>query len=59
MSYFPGVFITQHHKSRSGYFVNHDLLINGRPSLTQLLPKIETNLSSTSLLNIHLKKLPL
>lgn len=32
MSYFPGVFITQYHKTRAGYFINHDLLINGTPS---------------------------
>jgi hypothetical protein len=30
MSYFPGVFITQYHKSRAGYFINHDLLVNGK-----------------------------
>jgi hypothetical protein len=35
MSYFPGVFITQYHKSRAGYFINHDLLINGTPSHNQ------------------------
>lgn len=29
MSYFPGVFITQYHKARAGYFINHDLLVNG------------------------------
>lgn len=29
MSYFPGVFVTQTHKSRNGYFLNHDLLLNG------------------------------
>ena len=29
MSYFPGVFITQYHKSRAGYYINHDLLMNG------------------------------
>ena len=27
MSYFPGFFITQFHKNRAGYFINHDLLI--------------------------------
>ena len=49
MSYFPGVFITQYHKSRSGYFINHDLLINGKHTATQPLPKPATSLSSTSL----------
>ena len=29
MSYFPGVFISQYHKSRAGYYINHDLLMNG------------------------------
>lgn len=29
MSYFPGVFITQYHKSRAGYFINHDSIMNG------------------------------
>ena len=29
MSYFPGVFITQYHKARAGYYINHDLLMNG------------------------------
>lgn len=47
MSYFPGIFITQYHKSRAGYFINHDLLINGTPLLTQPLPKTEKNSSST------------
>ena len=32
MSYFPGVFITQYHKSRAGYYINHDLLMNGTPA---------------------------
>lgn len=47
MSYFPGVFITQYHKSRAGYFINHDLLMNGRATPTQPLPKLATNSSST------------
>jgi hypothetical protein len=38
MSYFPGVFITQYHKSRAGYFINHDLLVNGTRSLTPASP---------------------
>ena len=59
MSYFPGVFITQYHKSRSGYFINHDLLINCTPSIIQLLPKLAINSSSTLLQNTLLKKLPL
>lgn len=48
MSYFPGVFITQYHKSRAGYFINHDLLVNGTRSRTQPLPKLATNSSSTT-----------
>ena len=47
MSYFPGVFITQYHKSRAGYFINHDLLMNGTAPHTQPPPKLATNSSST------------
>ena len=55
MSYFPGVFITQYHKSRAGYFVNHDLIANGNPTDMQLPHRIETNSYSTILLKIYLK----
>lgn len=58
MSYFPGFFITQYHKSRSGYFINHDLLINGSFFTMQLHLKLAINLSSISQLNILLKNQP-
>ena len=48
MSYFPGVFITQYHKSRAGYYINHDLLMNGTSPLTQLLLTLETDSSFTT-----------
>ena len=47
MSYFPGVFITQYHKSRAGYYINHDLLMNGTPAFRQPPPTPAPNLSST------------
>lgn len=28
MSYFSGIFTTQYHKSKSGYFLNHDILMS-------------------------------
>ena len=48
MSYFPGVFITQYHKSRAGYYINHDLLMNGNSPSTQPPPTLGTNSSSTT-----------
>jgi hypothetical protein len=56
MSYFPGIFITQYHKSRAGYFINHDLLINGISELIQPLPKTERNSSSTTSQKMYPKK---
>ena len=29
MSYFAGLLTTQYHKSRAGYYINHDLLMSG------------------------------
>ncbi len=55
MSYFPGVFITQYHKSRAGYFINHDLLINGTYSPIKPPPNPETNSSSTISLKMYPK----
>ena len=59
MSYFPGVFITQYHKSRAGYFINHDLLINGTPTIIKLLPNPEINLSFTISLKMYHKNSPI
>jgi hypothetical protein len=30
MSYFQGIFLPQTHKTRSGYYLNHDILMSGR-----------------------------
>lgn len=44
MSYFPGVYITQYHKSRAGYFINHDLLMNGTAHLYLATPSTRNKL---------------
>ena len=58
MSYFPGVFITQYHKCRAGYYINHDLLMNGTPSLTQPPQTPATNSSSTTSLRMSRRSSP-
>lgn len=48
MSYFSGVFVSQYHKSRAGYYINHDLLMHGTSSVMQPHPMPKENLSSTT-----------
>ena len=44
MSYFPGVFVSQYHKSRAGYYINHDLLMHGIPSSHAATPETKRKL---------------